>query len=48
LISCTHTFESEGHGCVIKCTKRSDERCLDLVFHLEGDLMIPLIAVKKT
>jgi hypothetical protein len=26
----------------------SDERCFDLVFYLEGNLMIPVVAVKKT
>jgi hypothetical protein len=31
--SCCHDLES--------CTEWSDERCLDLVFYLEGDRVIP-------
>jgi hypothetical protein len=41
LISFTHTFKSEGHGYIKKCNERSDKRCLDLVFYLERDLVIP-------
>jgi hypothetical protein len=35
-------------SCITKYTKRNDEECLDLVFFLEGNLMIPGIAVEKT
>jgi hypothetical protein len=35
------TLKSKGHGHITKCTERSDERCLDLVFYLEGNLVIP-------
>jgi hypothetical protein len=48
LVGFTHTFESEGHSFITKCAKRSDEGCLDLVFYLERNLMIPRVAVDKT
>jgi hypothetical protein len=41
-------FLVQGHNCITKCTKWSDEGCLDLVFFLEGNLMIPGIEVEKT
>jgi hypothetical protein len=48
LISCPCTFKSKGHDRITKCTKWSDERCLDLVLFLEGDLVIPQVAIEKT
>jgi hypothetical protein len=42
------TFKSEGHCCITKCAKWSDERCLDLVLYLEGDLVISQVAIEKT
>jgi hypothetical protein len=43
-----HTLKSKGHGHITKCTERSDERCLDLVFYLEGNLVIPRVAIEIT
>jgi hypothetical protein len=48
LVSCTCAFKSEGHSCITKCTKSSNEGCLNLVFYVEGNLMIPGIVVKET
>ena len=40
-------LESKGQSGVAVCTKRRDERRLDLVFFLEGDLMITRVTFKK-
>ena len=40
-------LESEGHGGVAVCTEGRDERCLDLVFFLEGDLVIARVTVEE-
>ena len=40
-------LESEGHGGIAVCTKRRDERRLDLVFFLEGDLVIARVKVEE-
>ena len=40
-------LESEGHGSVAICTEGHDERCLDLVFFLEGDLVIAGVTDKE-
>jgi hypothetical protein len=48
LVSFTCAFKFEGHSCIIKCAKRSDKGCLDLVFYFEGNLLIPRIAVEET
>ena len=47
LIGCPSVLESEGHSGVAVCTERRDKRCLDLVFFLEGDLMVARVTVKK-
>ena len=47
LIGSPGVLESEGHSCVAVCTERRNERCLDLVFFLEGDLMIAGVTVKE-
>ena len=47
LISCPGVLESKGHGGVAARTEGHDERCLDLVFFLEGDLVITGVIVKE-
>ena len=47
LIGHPGVLESEGHGGVAIRTKGHDERRLDLVFFLEGDLMIAGVIVEK-
>ena len=47
LISRTGILESKGHGGVAIRTKGCDERRLDLVFFLEGDLVIAGVTVKE-
>ena len=47
LIGCPGVLESEGHGGVAVCTEGCDERCLDLVFFLEGDLVIAGVTVEE-
>jgi hypothetical protein len=41
LVCCPSTFESEQHYCIIKSLKWSDEGYLNLIFDLEGNLIIP-------
>jgi hypothetical protein len=41
LVRCPSTFESEQHYCIIKSLKWSDEGYLNLIFDLEGNLIIP-------
>ena len=45
LISCPGVLESKGHGGVAVRIERRDERCLDLVFFLEGDLVIAGVTI---
>ena len=40
-------LEFEGHGGVVVGTERRDERRLDLVFFLEGDLVIAKVTIKE-
>ena len=40
-------LESEGHDGVVVGTERRDERHLDLVFFLEGDLVIAKVTIKE-
>ena len=47
LIGRPGVLESEGHGGVAVCLKRHDEQCLDLVFFLEGNLMIAEVTIEK-
>ena len=47
MIGSPDVLESEGHSCVAVCPERRDERCLDLVFFLEGDLIIAGVTVKE-
>ena len=47
LISCPGVLESEGHSGVAVCTEGRDERCLDLVLFLEGDLVIAGVIVEE-
>ena len=47
LISCPGVFESKGHGAVAVRIEGHDERHLDLVFFLEGDLVIARVTVKE-
>ena len=47
LISRPSILESKGHGSVAVRTEGCDERRLDLVFFLEGDLMITGVKVKE-
>ena len=47
LIGRPGVLESEGHSGVAVCTERHDERRLDLVFFLEGDLVITGVIVKE-
>ena len=47
LIGRPGVLESEGHGGVAVRTEGRDERRLDLVFFLEGDLVIARVTVKE-
>ena len=47
LISRPGVLESKGHGCIAIRTEEGDERCLDLVFFLEEDLVIAEVIVKE-
>ena len=47
LISHPNILESEGHGGITIRTKRRDERHLDLVFFLEGNMVIAGVIVKE-
>ena len=47
LVGRPSVLESEGHGCVAVRTERCDERRLDLVFFLEGDLVIAGVTVEE-
>ena len=47
MVSHPGVLESEGHGGVAIRTEEHDERCLDLVFFLEGDLVIVGVIVKE-
>ena len=47
LVDCPGVLESEGHGGIAICTKRRDERRLDLVIFLEGYLVIARVTIEK-
>ena len=47
LISRPNVLEFEGHGGVAIRTEGGDERRLDLIFFLEGDLVIAGVTVKE-
>ena len=47
LIGRPSVLESEGRSGVAVCTEGRDERRLDLVFFLKGDLMITGVTVKE-
>ena len=47
LIGRPSVLESEGHSGVAVSTERHDERRLDLVFFLEGDLVIAGVTVEE-
>ena len=47
LISRPSVLKSEGHGGVAIRTEGHDERCLDLVFFIEGDLVIAGVTVEE-
>ena len=47
LIGRPGVLESEGHGGVAVCTEGRDERRLDLVFFLEGNLVIAGVTVEE-
>ena len=47
LIGRPSVLESEGHGGVAVRTEGRDERRLDLVFILEGDLVIARVTIKE-
>ena len=47
LVGCLGILESEGHGGLAIHTKRRDERCLDLVFFLERNLVIAGVTVEE-
>ena len=47
LIGHPGVLESKGHGGIAVCSKGRDERRLDLVFFLEGDLVIAGVTVKE-
>ena len=47
LIGRPGVLETEGHGGVAVCTEGHDEQCLDLVFFLEGDLVIARVTVEE-
>jgi hypothetical protein len=48
LLHCPYAFESEWHCCITECVEQSDERCLDLIFDFEGNLIIPQVAIQKS
>jgi hypothetical protein len=47
LIRGSYVLQPEGHNLVGICSKRGDEYCLDLVFFLEGNLMLAQVAIKE-
>ena len=47
LIGRPSILESEGHGGIVVRTETHDERRLDMVFFLEGDLVIARVTVKE-
>ena len=47
LISGSCIFQPEGHSFVGACTERGDKCGFDLVFFLEGDLVIARLAIKE-
>ena len=47
LVGCPGILESEGHGGIAICTKRHDERCLDLVILFQGYLVIARVTVEE-
>ena len=47
LIGHPGVLHSKGHGGVAVRTERHDERCLDLVFFLEGNLVIAGVTVEE-
>jgi hypothetical protein len=47
LVRGTCVLQPEGHGCIGIRTIGCDERGLDLVFFLEGNLMVARVAIKE-
>ena len=47
LVGHPSVLESKGHGGIAVCTKRHDERRLDLVFFLKGNLVIARVIVEE-
>ena len=47
MISCLGILEPKGHGGVAVHTEGHDEGCLDLVFFLEGDLVIAGVTIEE-
>jgi hypothetical protein len=47
LIGGAGVLQPEGHGRVVVCAKRGDERGLLLVFFLDRDLVVPGVAVEE-
>ena len=47
LIGHPGVLESEGHGGVAVCTEGRDERRLDLIYFLEGYLVIAGVTIKE-
>ena len=47
MISHPDVLESKGHGGVAICNEGCDERRPDLIFFLEGDLVIAGVTVKE-
>jgi hypothetical protein len=47
LVGSSCVLQPEGHSYISICTKRGDEHCLDLVFFLEGNLLVARVAIKE-
>ena len=47
LVCCSDILQLEEHGLVCICPERCDERRLDLIFFLEGYLMVARVTIEK-
>jgi hypothetical protein len=48
LVGGANVLQPEQHHCVVVGAERGDERCLLLVFFLDGDLVVSRVAVEET
>jgi hypothetical protein len=47
MVCCPCVLQPKGHSLLGIRSKRDDERCLDLVFFLEANLMVARVAIKE-